>query len=232
MPDGTSRRLWILCVLCGAGVLAFASWFGGVIPTKTCTGPLPAGVSALVVYQLARTPAEIEAVFGAADDPCRPEMIAAIDRANTVDLAGFIATYGAFLACFFLALRQTAVDTLARAGVAAVGATVLFDALETSTQLYITGQLPGSAPSLLLLTIASRGKFLGLAAIAACAGVAMVARGKFIGRLAGAACILGGILVVFGLVSEANRAALGLGNAIAWLVMLLHAIQAAVRRAQ
>src|SRR4030095_1710442 len=66
-----TKALWILCVLFGAGVLVFARWFGGVIPTTTCSGPLPAAVSALMAYQLSRTPADSEAVFGRADDPCR-----------------------------------------------------------------------------------------------------------------------------------------------------------------
>jgi hypothetical protein len=84
MANDRSRLFWRLCVLCGAGVIAFAVWFGGVIPTRTCSGPLPAGVSALLVYQLSRTPADIEGVFGRAGDPCRAAMIAAMDRANMV----------------------------------------------------------------------------------------------------------------------------------------------------
>lgn len=231
MAHDRSRLFWILCVLFGAGVLGFVAWFGGVIPTRTCSGMLPQGVSALLVYQLSRTPADIEAVFGAAGEPCRAAMIAAMDRANTVDLLGFIPTYTAFLACFFLALRRGATETVARIGLATVLTAALFDVLETATQLHITTQLPGGTTSLLLLTIGSRGKFLGLAVIGICAGLAMFVRGKLVGRAAGVLCIAGGLMVIAGLASVPARAALSAGNAVAWILMLLYAVQAALRRA-
>ena len=193
MTAERSRLFWILCLLCGAGVIAFAVWFSGVIPTRTCSGPLPAGVSALLVYQLALTPSDIEAVFGPAGDPCRTTMIAAMDRANTVDLVGFIATYSAFLACFFLALLRSGAGVVARVGLVAVGAALVCDVLETSTQLHITAALPGSAASLTLLAIGSRGKYLALAVTSICAGIAMITRGKIVARLAGTACLAGGL---------------------------------------
>jgi len=230
MTRDRSRPLWWLCVLFGAAVIAFGVWFGGVIPTRTCSGPVPPGVSALLVFQLARTPAEIEAVFGQLGNPCRDGMIAAMDHANVVDLVAFIATYGAFLACFFLAVLRAEAGSVARAGLAAVGAAVAFDVLETSMQLHITGALPGGAASLVLLTIGSRGKFLALAVVCVCAGVALRRHGRLFGRVAGVACLLGGLLVVAGLVSAPARAALSAGNAMAWVVMLVYAAVAGVRR--
>jgi hypothetical protein len=232
MAFDRSRLLWIFCVLFGAGVIGFVVWFSGVIPTKTCTGALPQGVSALLAYQLSRTPADIEAVFGPPGHPCRAVMIAAMDRANTVDLTAFIATYSAFLAFFFLALRRTGTGAAARIGLAAVIATALFDVIETSAQLHITGELPGSATSLLLLTIGSRGKFLGLAVVCVCAGLAISARRRLLARAPGVLCIAGGVMVVAGLASAPARAALSAGNGIAWAVMLLYAMQAAAWRAQ
>jgi hypothetical protein len=229
MAGDRSRLFWILCTLCGAGVLAFAVWFGGVIPARTCSGPLPRGVSALLAYQLARTPADVEAVFGAAGSPCRATMVTVMDRANTVDLTGFIVTYTAFLACFFLALRRIRADAIARLGLAAVFAAALFDVLETATQLHITDRLPGSAAALMLLTIGSRGKFLALAVVCVCAGLATFVRGRPVGRAAGVLCMAGGLLVIGGLLSVPARAALTAGNAIAWIVMLLYAAQAALR---
>jgi hypothetical protein len=204
-------------------------WFSGVIPTRTCSGALPAGVSALLVYQLALTPADIEAVFGPAGEPCRATMIAAMDRANTVDLVGFIAAYSAFQACFFLALRRAGAGVVARLGLAAVVAALLFDVLETSTQLHITAALPGSSAALTLLAIGSRGKFLALALTSLCAGLAMIAGGKIVARLAGTACLAGGLMVVAGLVHAPARAALSAGGALAWLVILLYAAVATVR---
>jgi len=229
MTGNRSRPMWALCVLFGAAVIAFGVWFGGVIPNRTCSGPLPAGVSALLAYQLARTPADIEAVFGPAGDPCRAAMIAAMDRANTVDLLGFIGTYSAFLACFFLALWRAGAGGVARLGLAAVGAALTFDVIETATQLHITTALPGTSVSLTLLAIGSTGKYLCLVVVCLCAGAAMIARGKWVARLAGTACLVGGLLDVAGLAFAALRPALSAGNAVAWLVILLYAAACAWR---
>jgi len=230
MANDRSRPLWLLCVLFGAGVIAFAIWFGGVIPAKTCTGPLPRGVSALLAYQMARTPSEVEAVFGPTGNPCRAGMIAAMDLANTVDLISFIATYGLFLAFFFLAMQRTGAGAAARIGLMAVGAAAAFDVIETAAQLRITGELPGSTEMLALLAIGSRGKYLALAAVCASGGLAMWVRGSVLGRVAGILCAASGVLVVAGLVSAQNRALLSLGNSVAWTLILLYAAQAAMRR--
>jgi len=231
MTPERSRPFWILCLGFGAGVVGFVVWFSGIIPTRTCTGLLPAGGSALLEYQLSRTPADIEAVFGAAADPCRASMIAAMNRANTVDLVGFIATYSAFLACFFVALLRAGEGAVVSCGLAAVIVALVFDVLETSTQLHITSALPGSTVSLTLLAIGSRGKFLALAVVCACAGAAMIRRGWVMGWLAGAACIVGGLVVVAGLAYAPARPALSAGNGVAWLVMLVYAAAAARRPA-
>jgi len=37
-------------------------------------------VTALLAFQMARPPADMEAVFGREGDPCRPGMVAALDR--------------------------------------------------------------------------------------------------------------------------------------------------------
>lgn len=225
-----TRRAWILCVVFGVGVLALLAWFAAVIPRQTCGGGQPKGTSALLAYQLARTAADIEVVFGPEGDPCRTAMIAALDLANKVDLIAFIAAYSGFFACFFLALMRSAFAGLARIGLVAVVFTLCCDVLETSVQLYITSSLPGSASSLVFLTIGSTGKFLGLAVIGLCAGGAMLARGGMLGRLAGAACLAGALMVVVGLNYFPAQRALPAGNALIWIVVFLYAAQAAVRR--
>lgn len=227
--DGRARRWWLLCTFFGAGVIAFVVWFSGVIPKQTCAGSEPPGGSTLLAYQLSRSPEDLEIVFGSAESPCRPEMIAAMDRANSVDLGGFIATYGVFLASFFLAFLRSGAGAVARWGLVAVVAALAFDVLETSTQLYMTKHLPGSATSFTLLALGSTGKFVALAMVCECAGLAMGARASWFGRLAGIACLVGGALVLIGFAHAPSRTALSAGNAIAWLAMLLYAVVAAAR---
>jgi hypothetical protein len=224
------RSRWLLCVLFGAAVIGFAAWFTGVIPPDTCSGAPATAGSALLEFQLARTPADIEHVFGAAGDPCRQRMIAAMDRANTVDLVGFIATYGAFLACFFWATAHGRAVTAARVGLAAVAATVAFDVLETATQLRLTDALPGTSTQLTLLAIGSRGKYLGLAIASLAAGLLTWMRPGLLARIVAVVCVVGGALALVGLAMPSARAALASGGAAAWLAMWIYAGAAAIGR--
>jgi len=229
MPADRSRGAWLLCVLLGVGVVALLVWFAAIVPSQTCSRQQPRGGSAFLAYQLARTTADIEAVFGQQDDPCRAAMVAALDLANKVDLIVFIAVYSGFFASFFLALKRSGSVGIARIGFVAVVFTLLCDVLETSVQLYITSSLPGSAMSLVLLTIGNTGKFLGLGVIGVCAGAAMLARGGLFGRLAGAACLAGALMVVVGLNYFPAEFALPKGNALIGLMILIYAALATLR---
>jgi hypothetical protein len=224
MPVQSSpRSLWALTVLFGLATLVLGSWFSRVVPATGCAMPPQRGVTALLAFQMARTPADMEAVFGRDGDPCRPGMVAALDRANTVDLYGFIWTYGAFLLCFLLAIGRRGGGPAARLGIVALVAGLGLDVLETASQLRLTGELPGTASALQALAIGSTGKYIALSVVTLCAGVAMVARGRICGRLAGIACVAGSVAAVVGLLAPSHRALLTTGTAIAWVVILVYA---------
>jgi len=231
MPTNRTRRAWLLCVVFGVAVAAVFAWFAAVIPTQTCSGRQPRGTSAFLAYQLARTTADIEAVFGPEGDPCRAAMVAALNLANTVDLVAFIAIYSGFAASFFLALKRSGSEGIARIGFVAVVFTLVCDVLETSMQLYITSSLPGSVTSLVFLTIGNTGKLLGLGIVGVCAGAAMLARGGLLGRLTGAACFVGALMVVVGLNYFPAQPGISVGTTLLWLAMWLYAAMAAVRGA-
>jgi len=228
MAGYATRTYWVLCVVFGAGVIAFAVWLVSIIPTQACGGNLPWGTSPFLAYQLSRTTADIEAVFGQEEDRCRRRMVAALDFANKIDLVAFILIYSGFVACFFLAMRRDGYAALARIGLIATVATLGFDVLETSAQLRITGSLPGPVESLVLLTISSAGKFLGLTVAGMCAGAAMLARSG-ISRLAGVVCVAGAFMVALGLNYLPARPALPLGLGIIFVMMLLYAAVATMR---
>ena len=227
MPSpGSPRPLWALTVFFGLATIVFVVWFMRVVPPSGCQGPSRPGVSALLQFQMARTPEDMEAVFGREDDPCRAGMVAALDRANTIDLYGFIATYGAFLLCFLLAMLRVGGGTAARLGLVALVAGLGFDVLETATQLRLTHELPGSPGALQALAIGSTGKYAALAIVGFCAGAAMFARGGGAGRLAALVCIAGSAAVIRALITSPVRALLGTGTGITWLVMFLYAVGA------
>jgi hypothetical protein len=221
----------VLCALAGLATIGFVVWFTRTVPVIGCSGPLPPGVTSLQAYQLARTPADIEVVFGRDGDSCRPGMIAALDRADTVDLFGFIPTYGLFLAAFLLAALRDGAGQVARLGLLFLVVGLGFDVIETATQLYITKALPGSATSLLVLTIASRGKFAALGVVSLCAGLAMFARGGLLRRIAGVGCIVGVALTAAGLAGGSRAALLPRGGALAWTLMFVYAVVEALRPA-
>ena len=230
MPVQSSpRSLWALTVVFGLATLVLGGWFTRAVPPTGCAMPPQRGVTALLAFQMARTPADMEAVFGREGDPCRPGMVAALDRANTVDLYGFIWTYGAFLLCFLLAIDRGGGGAAARLGIVALVAVLGFDVLETATQLRLTGELPGTASALRALAIGSTGKYIALSVVTLCSGVAMVVRGGICGRLAGIACIAGSGAAVVGLLQPSHRALLTTGAAIAWVVILVYAVVSLLR---
>jgi hypothetical protein len=224
MPVQSSpRSLWALTVVFGLATMVLGGWFSRVVPATGCAMPPQRGVTALLAFQMARTPADMEAVFGRESDPCRPGMVAALDRANTVDLYGFIWTYGAFLLCFLLAIGRGGGGPAARLGIVSLVAGLGLDVLETATQLRLTGEFPGTASALQALAIGSTGKYIALSLVTLCAGVTMVTRGGICGRLAGIACIAGSGAAFVGLLQPSHRALLTTGTAIAWVVILVYA---------
>jgi len=225
MPThGSPRPLWALAVFFGLATTVFIVWFLRVVPPNGCQGPPRPGVSALLQFQMARSPQDMEDVFGRPSDPCRAEMVAALDRANTGDLYGFIPTYGAFLLCFLLAMMRDGGGSAARLGLVALVAGVGFDVLETATQLRLTRELPGSPAALQALAIGSTGKYAALAILGFCAGATMYARGGGAGRIAALVCIAGSAAALRGLLSPSVRALLGTGTGITWIVIFLYAI--------
>src|SRR5262249_22611001 len=151
------------------------AWLAAITPRQTCSGPQSWGIPPFLAYQLSRSTADIEAVFGETGDPCRAKMIAALDLANKIDLIAFINVYCGFLAWFFLALRRYGWTGLAQIGLVAVIAIFIFGLLEASIRLRITGSLPGAATSLTLLSIGDTGKYIGITGAGVCAGIAMLA---------------------------------------------------------
>ncbi len=216
-----------MSALAGLATLVFAAWFVRTIPESGCVGPPVPGVTSLLAYQLATTPADVERVFGAEGDPCRAGMVDVLRRANTVDLFGFIPTYGIFLGAFFLALAREGSRRAGTMGLLLVVAGLAFDALETSTQLRIVGALPGDATSLTALAIGSRGKFGLLALASLYAGAALAARRGVMSRVVGVGCVVGAAVAIAGLFGA--PALLTTGTGVAWLLMFVYAVAQALR---
>src|SRR5262245_55997407 len=91
MQDGRKHAVvWL-----GALMLVGSAALQLVFPRAM--GPLPEGLrTPVLALEIARSSAELDAMFGPAGSSERAEWVAAVDRGNVLDF-GFIVLYGAFL---------------------------------------------------------------------------------------------------------------------------------------
>ena len=89
-----------------AGLLVLAVTLMSALsePPRPC-GNLPQNYAPIIAFELARSAADLEAIFGTTE-PCRAAMIERMDAVNVVDVLVYIPVYGAFMAFFFLGMRE------------------------------------------------------------------------------------------------------------------------------
>ena len=77
-------------------------------PVQPC-GNLPQNYAPIIAFELARSPADLEAIFGNEpeqwDSSCRALVVQAMDAINLVDVLVYIPVYGVFMAFFVLGMR-------------------------------------------------------------------------------------------------------------------------------
>jgi hypothetical protein len=131
----SGRALPLITLLLGLATLATLLWLGLSPEVEAVYAPSERGV-AVSEFQRAETAADLARVFG---DPPDPAIIAAQDTINTRDLYAFIPAYALFLIAAALMLSGGARTPAAWAAIffALLGGAA--DAVETYTQLCITG---------------------------------------------------------------------------------------------
>lgn len=184
---------------------------------------------AVIDFELARTGAELIAIFDAPGSACRPLAVAAMDAVNTLDVWAFIPAYTLFCIGGALFLSDGALWrplTFAAAASAVLAAAA--DYLETTTLLSITRDIERGAALAPVSAFGAWAKFALLAAHALfCAGLAYVSPQR--------RTILGVLLVLptFGVLALAidhTRYAMVLNAtfALAWFALLAVAVRALV----
>lgn len=154
-------------------LLAAAATLAG--PPEACGGLQP-GYPPVIAFELARTPADLTALFGDGPSACREALVSAMDRINVLDLALFIPAYAALLAGLFAGLGRRSAwrrPALARAGLALTGAAVSADVAENLCLLGLTPELDATSTSLAVLPIATGAKWLALGVGSALGGLAL-----------------------------------------------------------
>lgn len=132
----------------------------------TPCGDLAAGYPPIVALELARSQADLDALFGAVPSACRETLVRAIDLADWVDTFVFAPSYGLFLALFFASMRARS-ERAARLGIGLAVTAVAFDLLENACLLTLTGSLDAGSTAAALLPWMTGVKWvaLGLAAL-------------------------------------------------------------------
>ncbi|MFO0683755.1 MAG: hypothetical protein U0234_16975 [Sandaracinus sp.] len=134
--------------------------------TPTPCGDLARGYPPIVAFELARSQADLDALFGAEASTCRDTLVQAIDLADWVDTFVFAPSYGLFLALFFASVRARG-ERAARLGIGLAVTAVAFDLLENACLLTLTGSLDAGSTAAALLPWMTGVKWvaLGLAAL-------------------------------------------------------------------
>lgn len=217
----TSRTAWRLCVL--AGLVAFlCSWSFGRIPGLIACGPVPGGLSPIIGFELARTPAEVAALFGV--DPCRSTLVGAQWTGLWLDWLGFIPAYSAFLILAAIASSRGRLRTAIIAMLIVAG---LSDEVEGFVMGGIMKALPGTPEQLSQLYWAVHIKFGLLALATTLIGLAIVRLGGLMPLLLGAVVWIGGMATIYGF-GELPSPIMMQAFTIAWFALLATAIVASL----
>jgi len=226
---GDATSAWRLCVVAGFIVLALSLY---ILPKFPADGAgFAAGYgSPVIAFEMARSVADLQAVFGMPDDPDRPRRIAMMDDGNIWDYP-FMVAYGAFIFLFLRAAARAGGRSLwllfALLGLIATGA----DAVENMILLGLTQDLE-AARDIGWLAIPVWLKFFSIMISGAAAGIVIATQGRHFWRVLGGIATLSALTVM---VSFADPAAYGalltLGITVCWVIMLAFAISRARRAA-
>lgn len=223
------RAAFRISLAAGLLVLAVTLFSATQEPVRPC-GNLPQNYAPIIAFELARSAADLEAIFGTAE-PCRSEVIERIDAINLVDVLVYIPVYGVFMAFFFLGMRarHASLGTLGFriAIIAALG-----DFAENACLMNLTPQLDPASLWFALLPWATGIKWLGLGVAAAIAAAIYVKSSgarvwNMFAALVCAAAFLSTVAAIA--VPSMYGPLIGLGVALSWLAYLVTAGVAAFR---
>jgi hypothetical protein len=162
------RAAFRISFAAGLLVLAVTLFSATQAPVQPC-GNLPQNYAPIIAFELARSAADLEAIFGT-QEPCRSEVIGRMDAINLVDVLVYIPVYGVFMASFFLGMR-TRNPSLGRLGFRVAVVAALGDFAENACLMNLTPQLDPTSTWFTLLPWATGIKWLGLGVAAAIAAV-------------------------------------------------------------
>jgi hypothetical protein len=225
------RAAFRISFAAGLLVLAVTLFSTTQAPVQPC-GNLPQNYAPIIAFELARSPADLAAIFGS-QEPCRSAVVERMDAINLVDVLVYIPVYGLFMAFFFLGMRgrHAALGTL---GLRIVVSAALGDYAENACLMNLTPQLDPGSLWFTLLPWATGIKWLGLGVAAAIAAAILVKSpgARLWNYLAALLCAAAFLSTVAAIAVPARFGPLvSLGVGLSWLVYLITAGAASFRPA-
>ncbi|MBI1360455.1 MAG: hypothetical protein GC155_09275 [Alphaproteobacteria bacterium] len=179
----TARIAFRFALLAAAVMLAVTPLFGLTVPS---CAPLP--MPPLMAFELARSVADLQRIFGMAGDICRAPLVAQLNQANIVDTIVYIPAYTAFYALTLYALGRRD-RAIGYAGVAVALACAIADWTENTSLFQLSAAPDTPSVWLSVLMVGANIKWVGLAVATTLGGVMVWRRGG-LGWLAFFPCAL------------------------------------------
>lgn len=223
----SSRSAAIVSLLFALGIFA-ALGYWALTPLKACTA-LPHGYQPVIAFELARTAADVQAIFGHSPSPCRAEAQNVFtNNVNFVDNFFFIPVYTLFIIFFFVGSGDS---FLARIGIALAVVAAAGDWVENHNLALLAASPDTPSPGALLhLHIATSVKWMALGLANFVGGLTLGQRGGLWTSIAFVLCSASLILTGLGLFYSSVFGPL-ISNAVAigWVVFLIADIREAFR---
>ena len=220
LPPRTAFRISLAA---GLLVLAVTLISATQEPVRPC-GNLPQNYAPIIAFELARSAADLEAIFGT-QQACRSAVVERMDAINVIDVLVYIPAYGVFMACFFLGMRMR---HFARAtlGFRVAILAALGDFAENACLMNLTPEVDPSSVWFTLLPWATGVKWLGLGMAAAIAVILYLRspRSSAWFWLAALLCAAAFLSTVAAIVQPSRFGAIiGPGVGLSWLTYLITA---------
>jgi hypothetical protein len=226
------RAAFRISFAAGLLVLAVTLFSTTQEPVRPC-GNLPQNYAPIIAFELARSPADLDAIFGNGppDDSCRAYVVEMMDAINLVDVLVYIPVYGVFMAFFFLGMRgrHASLGTL---GFRIALLAALGDYAENACLMNLTPQLDPASMWFALLPWATGIKWLGLGVAGAIAAAIYVKStgARVWNYLAALLCVAAFLSTAAAIAVPAMFGPLvSLGVGLSWLVYLFSAGAASFR---
>jgi len=223
------RAAFRISFAAGLLVLAVTLFSATQAPVRPC-GNLPQNYAPIIAFELARSAADLEAIFGT-QEPCRSEVVERLDAINLVDVLVYIPVYGVFMAFFFLGMRARHAS-LGTLGFRIAVLAALGDFAENACLMNLTPQLDPTSIWFTLLPWATGIKWLGLGVAGAIAAAIYVksSGARLWNYLAALLCAAAFLSTVAAIAVPARFGPLvSLGVGLSWLAYLITASAAAFR---